>query len=62
MPTGNFNQFYDFLIDFICLLFTKNISQRFIGESGRQIDDVIKICHFHRIGSYHITVDFEKTF
>ena len=37
-------------------------NERFIGESGRLIDDVIKVCDIQKISGYLLTVDFEKAF
>ena len=36
------------------------VNERFIGESGRLIDDVIKVCDIQKISGYLLTVDFEK--
>ena len=41
---------------------TAYVNKRFIGESGRLIDDVIKVCDIQKIGGYLLTVDFEKAF
>ena len=41
---------------------TAYVNERFIGESDRLIDDVIKICDIQKIISYLLTVDFEKAF
>ena len=38
------------------------VNERFIGESGRLIDDVIKVCDIQKISGYLLTVDFEKAF
>ena len=38
------------------------VNERFIGESDRLIDDVIKVCNIKKISGYLLTVDFEKTF
>ena len=38
------------------------VDERFIGESGRLIDNVIKICHIEKTSGYLLTVDFEKAF
>ena len=41
---------------------TAYVNERFIGESGRSIDDVIKVCDIQKISGYFLTVDFEKAF
>ena len=41
---------------------TAYTNERFIGESGRLIDDVIKVCDIQKISGYLLTVDFEKAF
>ena len=41
---------------------TAYVNKRFIGESGRLIDDVIKVCDIQKISGYLLTVDFEKYF
>ena len=41
---------------------TAYVTERFIGESGRLIDDVIKICDIKKISGYLLTIDFEKAF
>ena len=41
---------------------TAYVNERFIGESGRLIDDVLKICDMQRLSGYLLTVDFEKAF
>ena len=41
---------------------TAYVNERFIGESGRLIDDVIKVCDIQKISGYLLTVDFEKAF
>ena len=41
---------------------TACVNERFIGESGRLIDDVIKVCNIQKISGYLLTVDFEKAF
>ena len=38
------------------------VNERFIGESGRLIDNVIKVCDIQKISGYLLTVDFEKAF
>ena len=38
------------------------VIERFIGESSRLIDDVIKVCDIQKISGYLLTVDFEKAF
>ena len=38
------------------------VNKRFIGESGRLIDDVIKVCDLQKISGYLLTVSFEKAF
>ena len=37
-------------------------NEKFIGESGHLIDDVIKVCDIQKISGYLLTVDFEKAF
>ena len=37
-------------------------NERFIGQSDRLIDDVIKVYDLQKISGYLLTVDFEKTF
>ena len=39
---------------------TAYVNERFIGESCRLIDDVIKVCDIQKISGYPLTVDFEK--
>ena len=41
---------------------TVYVNKRFIGESGRLIDDVIKVCDLQKISGYLLAVDFEKAF
>ena len=41
---------------------TAYVNERFIGESGRLIDDVFKVCDIKKISGYLLTVDFEKAF
>ena len=41
---------------------TAYVNERFIGESGRLIDDVIKVCDIQKISGYLLTVDFERAF
>ena len=41
---------------------TAYVDERFIGESGRLIDNVIKVCHIEKTSGYLLTVDFEKAF
>ena len=41
---------------------TVYVNERFIGESGRLIDDAIKVGDIQKIGGYLLTVDFEKAF
>ena len=41
---------------------TTNVNERFIGESGCLIDDLIKVCGIKKISGYLLTVDFEKAF
>ena len=41
---------------------TAYVNERFIGESGRLTDDVIKVCDIQKISGYLLTVDFEKGF
>ena len=38
------------------------MNERFIGESGRLIDDVLKVCDMQKLSGYLLTVDFEKAF
>ena len=39
---------------------TAYVNERFMYESGRLIDDVIKVCDIQKISGYLLTVDFEK--
>ena len=41
---------------------TAYVSERFIGESGRLKDDVLKVCDMQKLSGYLLTVDFEKAF
>ena len=41
---------------------TAYVNERFIGESGRLIDDVIKVCDMQKLSGYLLTIDFEKAF
>ena len=41
---------------------TAYVNERFIGESGRLIDDVLKVCDMQNLSGYLLTVDFEKAF
>ena len=41
---------------------TAYVNERFIGESGRLIDDVLKVCDVQKLSGYLLTVDFEKAF
>ena len=41
---------------------TACVNERFIGESGRLIDDVIKVCDIQKISGYLLTADFERAF
>ena len=41
---------------------TAYVNERFIGESGRLIDDVLKVCDMQKLNGYLLTVDFEKAF
>ena len=41
---------------------TAYMNERFIGESGRLIDDVLKVCDMQKLSDYPLTVDFEKAF
>ena len=41
---------------------TAYVNERFIGDSGCLIDDVIKVCDIQKISGYLLTVDFEKAF
>ena len=38
---------------------TTSVSERFTGESGYLIDDIIKVCGFQLISGYLPAVDFE---
>ena len=38
------------------------MNERFIGESGHLIDDVLKVCDMQRLSGYLLTFDFEKAF
>ena len=38
------------------------MNERFIGESDRLIDDVLKVCDMQKLSGYLLTVDFEKIF
>ena len=38
------------------------MNERFIGESGRLIDDVLKVCDMQKLSGYLLPVDFEKAF
>ena len=41
---------------------TAYVNEKFIGESGRLIDDVLKVCDMQKLSGYLLTVDFEKAF
>ena len=41
---------------------TAYVNKRFIGESDRLIDDVIKVCDIEKVVAYLLTVDFAKAF
>ena len=41
---------------------TAYVNERFIGESGRLMDDIIKVCDLQKITGYLLTVDLEKAF
>ena len=41
---------------------TAYVNERFTCETGRLVDDVIKVCDIHKISGYLLTVDFEKAF
>ena len=41
---------------------TVYVNERFIGESSRLIDDVIKVCDIQKTSGYLLTLDFEKAF
>ena len=41
---------------------TAYVNKRFIGESDRLIDDVIKVCDIEKVVVYLLTVDFAKAF
>ena len=41
---------------------TANIKNRFIGEGGRLIFDIVDICDCNNIGRYLVTIDTEKVF
>ena len=38
------------------------VNERFIGESGHLIGDVIKVCDIEKTSGYLLTVDFERGF
>ena len=38
------------------------MNERFIGESGHLIDDVLKVYDMQKLSGYLLTVDFEKAF
>ena len=41
---------------------TAYVNERFIGESGCLIDDVLKVCDMQKLSGYLLTADFEKAF
>ena len=41
---------------------TAYVNERFIGESGRLIDDLIKVCDIPKISGFFLAADFEKAF
>ena len=41
---------------------TAYVNERFIGESGRLIDDALKVCDMQKLSGYLLTVYFEKAF
>ena len=41
---------------------TAYVNERFIGESGRLISDIIEICYTEKLSGYLMTIDFEKIF
>ena len=41
---------------------TAYVNKRFIGESDRLIDDVIKVCDIEKVVACLLTVDFAKAF
>ena len=41
---------------------TAYVNERFIGESGRVIDYVIRVCDIKKISGYLLAVGFEKAF
>ena len=41
---------------------TAYVNGRFIGESGRLISDIIKVCDIEKLSGYLMTIDFEKAF
>ena len=41
---------------------TSYVNYRFIGESGRLIDDIIEVCDIQKTSAYPLTVDFKKAF
>ena len=41
---------------------TAYIKNRFIGEGGRLISDIVNICDRYNIGEYLVTIDTEKAF
>ena len=40
----------------------KQIQNRYIGEGGRLISDIVDICDRNNIGGYLVTIDIEKAF
>ena len=38
------------------------VNERFIGESERLVEDVIKVCDIQKISGYLLTVDLKKGF
>ena len=41
---------------------TAYIKNRFIGEGGRLISDIVNICDRNNIGGFLVTIDIEKGF
>ena len=41
---------------------TAYIKNRFIGEGGRLISDIVNICDRNKIGGFLVTIDIEKAF
>ena len=56
------NRLKNVLPDLIDKRQTAYVKNRFIGESGRLIDDIINVCDQKNIAGYLLTIDFEKAF